>query len=106
MSRPSKVVKLSIERFSHQTATPAIPLQRLREYSLSSNGRTSLHTEYIPLSQSTSNETHPVNSTAPENFALDDNWNELPSDAVGENELEELPHEKRKRTAAVRFHTT
>ncbi|KAG1851559.1 hypothetical protein C8R48DRAFT_750003 [Suillus tomentosus] len=99
MSRPSKVVKLSIERFSHRIATPAIPLQRLREYSLSSNGRTSLHTEYIPLSQSTPNETHPVSSTAPENFA-DDYWNELPPDAVGENESEELPHEKCKRTAA------
>ncbi|KAG1856516.1 hypothetical protein C8R48DRAFT_749130 [Suillus tomentosus] len=100
MSRPSKVVKLSIERFSHRIATPAIPLQCLREYSLSSNGRTSLHTEYIPLSQSTPNETHPVSSTAPENFA-DDYWNELPPDAVGENESEELPHEKRKHTAAA-----
>lgn len=62
MSRPSKVVKLSIERFSHRIATPAIPLQCLREYSLSSNGRTSLHTEYIPLSQSTPNETHPLSA--------------------------------------------
>ncbi|KAG1800907.1 uncharacterized protein HD556DRAFT_1304889 [Suillus plorans] len=99
MSRPSKVAKLGIERFNHQISAPAaVPLQRLREYVLSSDGHTSLHTEYIPIqSQPTCNETDPVDTT-PDFLHKLDGWNEVPPDA-GETEYE-LPHEKRKQTAA------
>jgi len=102
MSCRSKVAKLSIECFRHvtpSTSTPAPSLQRLWEYTLALDSHTSLHTEYIPLSQPTfEQEIHPtINTTTanPQDFLINDCWNEVSIDIGRESECE-LPHEKQK----------